>query len=207
MTSAATLGIEGNSYIFDSFDDCSMILQVEKSGRTGYVFSESNSRGTDAVLLRDCEVSWGINAPFGLSSRDNVVSNASSAVIPVGPGRQRICMKCYSVTSSVKVRDDCPSLSFCSSECLSSSNAFLDECAPLITAVCSWGCDSLKTGARQYSDLAVLLILFLYNCEATRNASVSFQGIQNSFPSFICFTTWGQVLLLRIDELSYHRSC
>jgi hypothetical protein len=180
MTSAASLGIKENSNCHYSFDDPELILQIEKSGRTAYVFNESNSRKTDAVLLRDSDVSWGINAPSGASSGTKVISNTSSAVVPVGPGRQRICMKCYSVTSSVKVRDDCPSLSFCSSLCLVSSSAFLDECAALINAVCSWSCDILKADARQYTDLAVLLILLLYNCKASRNTSASFQGIQTS---------------------------
>lgn len=178
MTSAASLGIINDSNGLDSFDGCQLVLQIGKSGRTAYVFNESNSRKTDAVLLRDCEVSWGINAPFGVRSRDKVTSNTSSAIVPVGPGRQRICMKCYSVTSSVKVRDDCPSLSFCSSACLTSSNSFLDECAALISAVSSWSCNSSNNDARQYSDLALLLILFLYNCKATRHTSTSFQGIQ-----------------------------
>jgi hypothetical protein len=178
MASAASLGIKEKLNCLQSFDDPQLILQIEKSGRTAYVFNESNRRKTDAVLVRDSEVSWGINAPSGVSSGSKVISNASSAVVPVGPGRQRICMKCYSVTSSVKVRDDCPSLSFCSSQCLVSSNAFLDECAALITAVCSWNCNSFKTDARHYSDLAVLLIAFLYNCKASRDISVSFQGTQ-----------------------------
>ena len=176
-----------NSNENDSFHDCQLILQVGKSGQTLYAFNESNGQKTDAVLLRDSEASWGINAPFGVSSSDKVISNASSAVVPVGPGRQRICMKCYSVTSSVKVRDDCPSQSFCSSVCLASSSAYLNECAALITAVSSWSCASVGTDARQYSDLALLLILFLYKCKATRNISVSFQGMQNTEHAVFCY--------------------
>ena len=156
--------------------DSILNLVVCQSGQTEYTFSEELPKKTNATLRVDRESNWGITVPSSVSKHENILSNVACVSLPVGPGKQRLCNNCYSVTHSVKVRHDCESFSFCSVECMASSRILLDNCAELITRIRNWNKNNLNFDPSQYSELAVLSVLFLHECSITNGLRPALQG-------------------------------
>lgn len=164
---------------------CDLVeLVLTRSGESEYFFKSSSMKPNSDVLLQLNNLGWGIAVQSGASDRDRIIDSTSCVVLPIGHGKQRLCVQCYSVSKIIKVRADCPSLSFCSMECLENSRAFLDHCATMINAIQSWISDE---NLRQYSDTALLLMTFLYRTGESENDSRIYQGMfaQNFF-SNIC---------------------
>jgi hypothetical protein len=156
--------------------DSILKLVVCQSGQTEYTFSEELTKKTNATLRVDRESNWGVSVPSSVSKHENILSNVAYVSLPVGPGKLRLCNNCYSVTHSVKVRHDCESFSFCSVECMASSRILLDNCAELITRIRNWNKNNLNFDPSQYSELSVLLILFLHECSITNGLCPALQG-------------------------------
>ena len=155
--------------------DSLLKLVVSQSGRTEYKFVGSQSTRSNAILKVDQQSTWGITVPSNVSKHQNILSNVACVNIPIGPGKQRVCNNCFSVVHSIKVRHDCDSFSFCSMECMASSRILLDNCAQLITKIRSWNKTS-NFDPSQYSDLAVLLVIFLNECSITNGCHDVLQG-------------------------------
>ena len=200
-----------------------MEILISKFGETSYAFTASDSDNARtaspslarAVLRFSDQTKWGITALNDISLGDKIIENVGCAVLPVGAGKQRICVKCYTVTKSVKVREDCPSFSFCSNGCLKEWKGLLDDCGMLISCIRGWNSDSSSrdkvnrhntnemdnrhsasssyssnnsSGSSskfccsggfdlsQYSDLAILAVLLLYNCSSIRDPTGSHKG-------------------------------
>ena len=156
--------------------DSLLDLVVCQSGQTEYSFLGPLSKNSNATLKEVRQSNWGITVPSSVSKHQNILSNVACLNIPIGPGKQRICSYCYSVAHSIKVRHDCESISFCSMECMASSRILLDNCAELITKIRIWNKTSHNFDFSQYSDLAVLLVLFLHECLLTKGLDDVLQG-------------------------------
>lgn len=161
-----------------------MDLSISKFGETEYVFSESG-KGHGCAALRYSEKSkWGISTQVSVSVGDHLIQNVAYGVLPVGAGKQRICMNCYLITKAIKVRADCTSFSFCSQECMKNCGSFLDECGTLINTLRDWDTTKQSFDISQYSDVAVLAVVLLYKCMHSGDKSglhrgINFFGIQN----------------------------
>ena len=156
--------------------DSILNLVVCQSGQTEYTFSGQLPKESNATLRVDRESNWGMTVPSSVSKHQNILSNAACVILPVGPGKQRLCNNCFSVTHSVKVRHDCESFSFCSVDCMASSRILLDNCGELITRIRNWNKNNLNFDPSQYSELAVLLVLFLHECSILSGLHQTLQG-------------------------------
>ena len=182
--------------------DSLLDLVVCQSGQTEYTFLGPQSKKSNATLKIDPQSNWGISVPSSVSKHQNVLSNVACVNLPIGPGKQRLCNTCFSVAHSIKVRHDCASFSFCSMECMASSRILLDNCAELITKIRSWNKTSHNFDPSQYSDLAVLLMLFLHECFITNGCNENLQGsLPYHVPSAMVFMFMKSPIYLSLQDL------
>ena len=154
---------------------CDLVeLVLTRSGESEYIFKSTSTKPSSSILLQRNNLGWGIAVPSGVPDRETIIDSTSCVVLPIGYGKQRLCVKCYSASKIIKVREDCSSLSFCSMECLENSRAFLDHCAAMTNAIQSWNSEE---NLRQYSDTALLLMMFLYHAGYSGNGSRQYQGM------------------------------
>lgn len=155
----------------------SMDIVITRSGETKYTFRDSQESCACAALRHCKEKSWGITSTSGALMGHQMVENVADAVLPVGSERQRVCMKCFTVSKSIKIREDCPSISFCSNKCLEASSLLLDDCGLLITSIRDWSRSEQFAESGQYADLAVLAVIVLYNSSLTKNIRGLHNGV------------------------------
>jgi hypothetical protein len=134
-------------------------ISITNNGETEYSFD--NPCGLDnatALLQYSSHKHWSITSLSSISKNEKPIRNVAFG-LPVGPEKQRICVNCYTVTKKVKCRSDCPSLSFCSGECLERSCSVLDDCAIVINTIREWGNINLGFDCQQYS---VYMYTYIY---------------------------------------------
>ena len=142
-----------------------MNLSITKSGETEYILSKSIQGHGCATLGFSDRSNWGITALISVSIGDHIIENIAHGALPVGAGKQRICMNCYLITKVIKVRADCTSISFCSHECMKKCAPLLDDCGVLITTIRDWSVSEQFFEIKQYSDLAVMVVVLLHKCK------------------------------------------
>lgn len=147
-------------------------IVITNNGETEYTFDQSSRNSAIALLQYSSQKKWSITSLSALSESAKVIQNVGFG-LPVGPGKQRICINCYTVTKKIKCRSDCPSLSFCSGECLECFGTLLDECATVINTIREWNDMNLGFNCQQYSDIAILVVLILYH---SRSSDHFYQG-------------------------------
>jgi hypothetical protein len=134
-------------------------ILITNNGETEYSFDNPyRINNATALLQYSSHKHWSITSLSSISKNEKLIQNVAFG-LPVGPEKQRICVNCYTVTKKVKCRSDCPSLSFCSGECLERFCSILDDCAIVINTIREWGNLNLGFDCLQYS---VCIYIFIY---------------------------------------------
>jgi hypothetical protein len=148
-------------------DESLIQISVNEAGETQYGF-QSAEDVLVAKLVHTHESGWGIyNGDRIVEKTRPLIRSIGSAAIPIGieAVKRRICSRCFTVAKSVvKNRSDCPSIFFCSQDCLTAADPFLDACGELLHAVLSSEGDSTE-----YRDHAALTFLTLWRSQESPN--------------------------------------
>jgi hypothetical protein len=133
-------------------------------GTTFYSFPGSRQGSVTSVcFLKQSETAKGkqLIASNSITSGSVITANVALAVCVIGKQNQRVCWGCFRIIKKkVKIRSDCPCVSFCSSECLENSGEFMDVCGVVLKAINDKRQDMKLE--QSWADIAVLAVVFLY---------------------------------------------
>ena len=119
----------------------------------------------DAAHLKylDDRQGWCLTALRDYTISNTIISSQANAAVVTGSNHQRVCARCFRVSRSKVVnRSDCPSLCYCSQECLRHANTFLDSYGGCIQQLYEWGKESEKESLGDFKGHAILTTMLVW---------------------------------------------
>ena len=138
-------------------------LVVSSDGTTTYKWIPDSIVDAAQLKYLDERQGWCLTTLRDCAMSNTIISSQTNAGVVTGSNHQRVCARCFRVSRSKVVnRSDCPTLCYCSQECLRHASTFLDSYGGCIQQLYAWGKESEKESVGDFRDHAILTTILVW---------------------------------------------